>query len=170
MSMPRDVFPPVFRSILCPVDFSANSRAALRYAAMLAQLSDGHLIVLYVDDPLLAAVMAARATAPTMIAASETELRRFVAGALRGATPAPACAVMTQAGPPVREIVRVAERHRCDLIVIGYRGAGRTSRLLFGSTTEGVMRTTAVPVVAIPPPRRRARLPVATRRTLKRAS
>jgi nucleotide-binding universal stress UspA family protein len=170
MSMSRDVFPRVFRSILCPVDFSANSRVALRYAAMLARVSDAHLIVLYVDDPLLAAVMAARTTAPTMIAATETELQRFVTGALRGATPAPAYTVMTQAGAPAREIVNVAERHGCDLIVIGYRGAGRTSRLLFGSTTEGVMRTTAVPVVAIPPARRRARLPVGNRRILKRAS
>jgi Universal stress protein UspA and related nucleotide-binding proteins len=168
--MSRYVSPRVFRSILCPVDFSANSRAALRYAAMLARLTDAHLLVLYVDDPLLAAVMAARTTASTMIAATKTELQRFVTGALRSTTPAPTYTVMTQAGAPAREIVKVAERHDCDLIVIGYRGAGRTSRLLFGSTTEGVMRTTAVPVVAIPPARRRARLPVATRRALKRAS
>lgn len=168
--MPRDTFPRVFRSILCPVDFSANSRAALRYAAMMARLSDAHLMVLYVDDPLLAAVMAARRTASTMIAATETDLRRFVTRALGAATPAPAVAVMTRAGTPAREIVNAAKRHGCDLIVIGYRGVGRTSRLLFGSTTEGVIRTTTVPVVAIPPARRRARLPVATRRTLKRAS
>jgi nucleotide-binding universal stress UspA family protein len=168
--MPRDTFPRVFRSILCPVDFSANSRAALRYAAMMARLSDAHLMVLYVDDPLLAAVMAARRTASTMIAATETDLRRFVTRALGAATPAPPVTVTTRAGTPAREIVNVAKRHGCDLIVIGYRGVGRTSRLLFGSTTEGVMRTTTVPVVAIPPARRRARLPVATRRTLKRAS
>jgi nucleotide-binding universal stress UspA family protein len=168
--MSRHVSPRVFRSILCPVDFSANSRAALRYAAMLARLTDAHLLVLYVDDPLLAAVMAARTTASTMIAATETELQRFVTTTFRGVTPAPACTAVTRAGAPAREIVKVAERHGCDLIVIGYRGAGRTSRLLFGSTTEGVMRTTAVPVVAIPPARRRARLPVATRRALKRAS
>jgi len=168
--MPRDVSPRIFRSILCPVDFSANSRAALRYAAMLARLSDAHLTVLYVDDPLLAAVMAARTTAPAMIAATETELQRFVTDALRGATPAPAFTVTTRAGTPAREIVTVAHRQGCDLIVIGYRGVGRTSRLLFGSTTEGVMRMTAIPVVAIPPARRRARLPVAKRRSLKRAS
>jgi nucleotide-binding universal stress UspA family protein len=168
--MSRDVLPRIFRSILCPVDFSPNSRAALRYAAMLARLSDAHLIVLYVDDPLLAAVMTARTTRPTMIAATEAELQRFVTGALRAATPAPAYTVMTEAGAPAREIVKVAERHGCDLIVIGYRGAGRASRLLFGSTTEGVMRMTGIPVVAIPPVRRRARLPVANRRILKRAS
>ena len=168
--MRRDTYPHVFRSILCPVDFSANSRAALRYAAMMARLSDAHLIVLYVDDPLLAAVMAARTTAPSMIAATEADLQRFVTGAFRGATPAPDVTIMTRPGTPAREIVAVAKRHGCDLIVIGYRGVGRTSRLLFGSTTEGVMRTTAVPVVAIPPARGRARLPAATRRTLKRAS
>lgn len=168
--MSRDVFPRVFRSILCPVDFSPNSRAALRYAAMLARLSDAHLIVLYVDDPLLAAVMAARTTAPTMIAATEAELQHFVTGALRAATPAPAHTVMTRAGTPAREIVKVAQRRGCDLIVIGYRGVGRTSRMLFGSTTEAVMRTTAVPVVAIPPARRRARLPMANRHVLRPAS
>ena len=168
--MSRHTLPRVFRSILCPVDFSANSRAALRYAAMLARLSDADLLVLYVDDPLLAAVMATRRTASTMIAAAETELQRFVAGAFRDTTSAPAYTVMTRAGSPAGEIVKAAEQHGCDLIVIGYRGAGRTSRLLFGSTTEGVMRMTAVPVVAIPPARRRARLPVANRRTLKRAS
>src|SRR5262245_50609331 len=108
--MSRDVSPRVFRSILCPVDFSANSRAALRYAAMLARLSDAHLVVLYVDDPLLAAVMAARTTTPTMIAATETELQCFVAAALRGATSAPAFTVMTRAGAPAREIVKLAER------------------------------------------------------------
>ena len=168
--MARNVSPRVFRSILCPVDFSANSRAALRYAAMLARLSDAHLTILYVHDPLLAAVMATRTNAPAMIAATETELQRFVAGSLRGATPAPTYTVKTRAGTPGREIVNAAEQHGCDLIVIGYRGAGRTSRLLFGSTTEAVMRTTAVPVVAIPPARRQARLPVARKRNLKRAS
>jgi nucleotide-binding universal stress UspA family protein len=168
--MPRDTIPRVFRSILCPVDFSANSRAALRYAAMLARLSDAHLLVLYVDDPLLAAAMATRAAAPALIAAAETELRRFVTGALRTATPAPATTLWTRAGKPAREIVKAAEHAGCDLIVMGYRGAGRASRFLFGSTTEGVIRLTPVPVVAIPPARRRARLAGAKRIGLKRAS
>jgi nucleotide-binding universal stress UspA family protein len=168
--MPRDTFPHVFRSILCPVDFSANSRAALRYAAMLARLSDAHLLVLYVDDPLLALARATQRTAAELIASGDNELRRFVTGALRGATPAPALTLITRAGKPAPEIVNAATEHGCDLIVIGYRGAGRATRWFFGSTTEGVVRTTAVPVVAIPPARRRARLPVANRRTLKRAS
>ena len=44
-----------FRSILCPVDFSEQSRVALRYAAAIAQPFGGRLSILYVNDPLLIA-------------------------------------------------------------------------------------------------------------------
>ena len=167
--MPRDTSPRVFRSILCPVDFSSNSRAALRYAAMLARLSDARLIVLYVNDPLLATVAAARPSAEAILAATEHDLRSFVRGALHGTTPSVATTLLTIAGKPAEEIVRAAERHRCDVIVMGHRGAGRAARLLFGSTTEGVVRMAAVPVLAVPVARRRARLP-SERRRLRRAS
>ena len=43
--------PMTFRRILCPVDFSACSRAALRYAAALARRQEGELTVLFVNDP-----------------------------------------------------------------------------------------------------------------------
>ena len=41
-------------SILCPVDFSEGSRAALCYAAALADYFGARLTVTTVDDPLLA--------------------------------------------------------------------------------------------------------------------
>ena len=167
--MPRAVGPYVFRSILCPVDFSTNARAALRYAAMLARLADAHLFVLYVDDPLLAIAANTRPDAAAILASANTALRRFVSTALARSAPLPDTTLLTIAGKPAQEIVNAAERRDCDLIVMGYRGTGRTARLLFGSTTEGVVRTAPVPVVAVPPPRRRARLPHAGRR-LRRAS
>lgn len=165
--MARDAAPSVFHSILCPVDFSANSRAALRYAAMLSRLSDAHLYVMYVEDPLLAVAAATRSDARAVLVSTDNDLHRFVTGALRGTTPAPETTLLTIAGKPAREIVRAAQRHGCDLIVMGYRGAGRASRLLFGSTTEGVVRLSGVPVVAVPPSRRGARVHAPA---LKRAS
>ena len=168
--MARDTIPSVYRSILCPVDFSGNSRAALRYAAMLARLSDARLFVLYVDDPLLVVAAAARQDARALVASREQDLRRFTANALRGATPPLYPTLLTMAGTPAREIARAAERHKCDLIVMGYRGIGRASRFFFGSTTEGVVRLSRVPVVAVPPQGRRVRSPAAGRRRLKRAS
>jgi nucleotide-binding universal stress UspA family protein len=144
---------PVFRSILCPVDFSTHSRAALRYAAALAQRSSCHLVVVYVNDPLLAIAARTRYAARDLIHMSQRDLRRFVTS-VTAATPINVTLV-TAAGKPARQIVKVAEHHGCDLIVMGYRGVGGASRLLFGSTTEGVVRITSVPVLAIPPARRR---------------
>jgi len=168
--MSRNSSPRVFRSILCPVDFSANSRAALRYGAMLARLSDAHLLVLFVDDPLLATAAATRRGGAALRASTEHELRHFVEGALRNATPRVSTTLLTTVGQPAPEIVSAAARHGCDVIVMGYRGIGRASRLLFGSTTEGVIRKSAVPVLAIPPARRGARLPTVDRARLTRAS
>jgi nucleotide-binding universal stress UspA family protein len=168
--MSRDSSPRVFRSILCPVDFSPNSRSALRYAAMLARVSDAHLVVLFVDDPLLATAAATRRGAAALLASTEDELRHFVSGALRNTTPRVSATLLTKAGKPAPEIVNAAARHGCDVIVMGYRGIGRASRFLFGSTTEEVVRRSAVPVLAIPPARRRARLPAGDRARLKRAS
>jgi len=160
--------PQVFRSILCPVDFSSRSRAALRYAAALARRSSCHLVVVYVNDPLLAIAAATKSDARALLHASERDLRRFVIGVT---APLPMnVTLVTTAGKPAREIVNVAERHGCDLIVMGYRGVGGASKLLFGSTTEGVIRATSVPVLAIPPARRRIKRPVTTRRHLKRVS
>jgi len=42
-----------FRSILCPVDLSASSRAAAKAAAVMADCFDARLTVVFVDDPLL---------------------------------------------------------------------------------------------------------------------
>jgi nucleotide-binding universal stress UspA family protein len=161
----------VFHSILCPVDFSSNSRAALRYAATLARRSGCSLIVMYVDDPLLALAAATRRDAQTLIRASERDLRRFVTRALDTAPRAMPVTLVTTAGNVPREIMKTAERHGCDLIVMGYRGVGAASKFLFGSTTEGVVRLARVPVLAIPPARRRTAPVVhAERSRLRRAS
>jgi len=161
----------VFHSILCPVDFSSNSRAALRYAATLARQCGCSLFVLHVDDPLLAVAGATRRDARTVIRASESDLRRFVTRAIDTATCGTRITLVTTAGKAPREIVKTAERHGCDLIVMGYRGVGGASRFFFGSTTEGVVRLARVPVLAIPYARRRSAPSVrAERSRLGRAS
>lgn len=160
-----------FHSILCPVDFSSNSRAALRYAARLAQRSDCRLVIMYVDDPLLAVAAVNRSDARAQIRASERDLRRFCTRAIGTTTLSMQVTLITKAGKVPREILKTAERHGCDLIVMGYRGVGRASRFFFGSTTEDVVRMARVPVLAIPPRRPRP-APIArpVQSRLKRAS
>jgi nucleotide-binding universal stress UspA family protein len=54
-------------------------------------------------------------------------------------------------GTPWKEIVQSAREWPADLIVIGTHGRSGVTRLVFGSTAEGVARHASVPVVVVPP-------------------
>jgi nucleotide-binding universal stress UspA family protein len=47
-------------------------------------------------------------------------------------------------------IVEAAQRHRCDLIVMGSRGRGRIAAALLGSQAQRVLATSKVPVLVVP--------------------
>ena len=53
------------------------------------------------------------------------------------------------AGQPHREITDYAEENGIDLIVMGSHGRSGVKRLLLGSVTERVLRTTRIPVLAV---------------------
>jgi len=135
-------------SILCPVDFSEGSRAALCYAAALADYSGAHLTVITVDDPLLAKAAAMEMLEPPLAAQSEAELRRFSDDVLPhlGAR-ATMLRFRVATGKPATEILREAHATNAGLIVIGSHGRSGLQKMFFGSTTERVLRETTVPVL-----------------------
>ena len=68
-----------FRSILCPVDFSAQSGDAIRQAAHVARRSGGRLTVLFAYDPvLLAAAAAVYRRRREFVQRTQVELEQFV--------------------------------------------------------------------------------------------
>lgn len=138
-----------FRDILCPVDFSDDSRAALRYAAAIARRSGGHLTVMFVNDPLLVAAAAAAYDRRLLVETTESELRRFVVSGV-GRSDAPAVDTLVVLGKPAHEIQKAAQRLGSDLVVLGTRGLGRSGKLFFGSTTERVLRHAEVPILVVP--------------------
>jgi nucleotide-binding universal stress UspA family protein len=141
-----------FQSILCPVDFSPQSRKAVRYAAALAQRSGGRLVVLFVNDPLLlAAAAAVYHHRRLFVERSRAELVRFVKSIRTGPTLRKGVSCMVSEGNPGDEILRAAKRLESDLIVIGTHGLSGVSKLFFGSTTEHVLQRVTIPVLAIPP-------------------
>lgn len=142
----------LFRTILCPVDFSEHSRHALRFAALLAARDRGRLVVLYVEDPMLAAGAAVAYGEDTLLAKDRTELRRLVeraASAQRLAVKSTTIDVAV--GKPHEQIARTAERLGCDLIVMGSHGWTGANRMMLGSTTHRVLRDSPLPVLATPP-------------------
>ena len=142
----------LFRTILCPVDFSAHSRHALRYAALLAARYRGRLVALFIEDPMLAAAAAFALDDKTVLDEGRTQLKRFVAQATRGyGITAKATTVEVTVGKPHEEILLAAGRFKCDLIVMGSHGLTGVSRVMFGSTTHRVLRESSLPVLATPP-------------------
>ena len=138
------------RSILSPVDFSEQSRHALRWAAAFAARFDGRLTVVSVVDPLLAEAARARLGRDLKLE-TEPALREFVAATWTSTTPAPAQIVFrTVIGDAAGAILETAATESVDLIVMGTQGLGGLRKWLLGSTTERVLRRTRVPVLAVP--------------------
>lgn len=57
--------------------------------------------------------------------------------------------VRVETGVPHKEILRVAEEEKVDLIAMGKRGLGLKDRILLGSNTNKVIRMAKVPVLAV---------------------
>lgn len=57
--------------------------------------------------------------------------------------------IRVETGVPHKEILRVAEEEKVDLIAMGKRGLGLKDRILLGSNTNKVLRMAKVPVLAV---------------------
>lgn len=154
--------PILFKEILCPVDFSDSSLHALAYAMSLAQEADARLTVLHVishafeeayGGPALLGATDMGLTLSDFRRQREEEVRRRLDD-LVPATVAASCTVETilTHGKPWREIVRVAGERRSDLIVMGVQGRGPADLVLFGSTTQHVVRQAVCPVLTLRKP------------------
>ena len=142
-----------FKRIICPIDFSESSLAALEYALSLAEESDSHLTLVYALElpPELHAlptregvdVDAVRAAAQ---ADALTRLRALVPAGARAY-----CTIETTVadGKAHRVVLAAAKETRADLIVMGVSGHGAIDRWMFGSNTAGVMRGAACPVLVV---------------------
>ncbi|MCK5236336.1 MAG: universal stress protein [Deltaproteobacteria bacterium] len=53
-------------------------------------------------------------------------------------------------GEPYKQIIKYANDNTVDSIVIGTHGKTKVDRLIFGSTTERVMRKASCPVIIVP--------------------
>jgi nucleotide-binding universal stress UspA family protein len=139
-------------SILCPIDFSAASAGALKYAAAIAAHFATRLIVLTVEDPFLTEALDLGTGIVWDPESCKHEMEQFAAK-----TFGPESSTLSTleyevaVGKPAAEILRVARERSCDLIVISTHGLTGVRKLFFGSTTERVLRETTRPVLVTPP-------------------
>jgi nucleotide-binding universal stress UspA family protein len=135
-------------SVVCGVDFSEDSRRALRWADLMARRLAQPLIVIHAVEPLLA--NAARmqygdnAVEDTLL----PELKQFVSQTIGDQ---PHARLQFGVGEPAGVIRGTALSANAGLIVLGTQGLGQAGRIWFGSTSTRVLRETTIPVLAVPP-------------------
>lgn len=131
--------------ILVPTDFSEPAAHALRYASALGERFGAHLLIVYADPFLLPVDVPSRGTAE-MIEEAREELQKHAEENVSTHVPFDTRVLVSG---PVDAILEQARDTGCDLIVMGTHGRTGLRRLLVGSVTEAVMRTAAVPVIAV---------------------
>lgn len=143
----------LFRRIVCAVDFSQASLAALSHALRLAEESCAELVALHVIEWLAeedSRVQVAGFDVPEFRA----HLRRDAEQRLASLIPAQArdwCKPreLVTGGRPWREVLRVAEECEAELVVMGVRGRSALDLAVFGSTTQHVVRGARCPVLVV---------------------
>ena len=147
--------PFTMNTILLPTDFSTNANCALTYATALAKEHNAKLILLYAYDIPLMAPTGIFSTRAHAMEDTETTLREKVRARMaalvkeHGLEKHPHVCLMRQ-GSVVTTIAEEANAQHCDLIVMGTLGESSTANVLLGSVTNGVIRATKTPVLAIP--------------------
>lgn len=155
LTVPRDGDPPASppRSLLVPDDFSTASRRALRAARDLHVPLHASVAVLHVLPDELSPV----AAAPAWL--SEEERARY-RGLLEESLDRDVREIF---GPEEQAVTRVVEHgstaerilacaaaRRAQLLVVGASGKSGTERMLLGSVTIELLRSSPVPVLTVP--------------------
>ncbi|MBZ5556247.1 MAG: universal stress protein [Acidobacteriia bacterium] len=140
-----------YKRLLCPVDFADPSLAALESALSLGQESDAHVTILHVlewptDEPLVNRPI----NVPEYGLYREQDANERLAKLVPDGA-ANWCSASTRLahGKPYREILAIAAEESADLIVMGVHGRNAIDLMLFGSTTNQVVRRATCPVLTI---------------------
>jgi nucleotide-binding universal stress UspA family protein len=134
-------------TILHPTDFSPNAEYALRLACSLARDYDARLVLLHVSIPPSGPI---EVLPPNPNESAESQ--ELLLGKLPWPeTPDAGVRVEHRVaeGQPADEILRLARKVSCDLIVMGTHGRTGLNRLLHGSVAEEVLRKAPCPVLSV---------------------
>lgn len=143
----------LYKTILCPIEFSTASTRALEYALSLAEEADARLILLHVIEGAI--------EEPQFGEIDHVSVREYyryleedAMARLKAAVPEEArvwCRpderVVT--GKAYRQILQLAAEEDAELIVMGVHGKGALHLRVFGSTTHHIIREAGCPVLTL---------------------
>ncbi|KER27338.1 hypothetical protein T265_05585 [Opisthorchis viverrini] len=151
------------RHILMPVDDSKHSERAFRwYLDHIMRPGDG-LYLTHVVEPMSPGLDYAKASKSPAI---KEEFNRHINELVQGgrvlrakfiaeceSRDLPAKFTLHVGSKPAEHIVRVAQEHGYDMIVMGNRGVGTIRRTFLGSVSDHIIHNAGLPVIIVPPPK-----------------
>jgi nucleotide-binding universal stress UspA family protein len=168
---------PQIKKILFATDLSENSRRAFRYAVTMADRHGAGMVILHVLEPIPGGAKQAiemvlgEETSLKLREANEMRVKNVLIGKRReddlirnaladfygesGATGAPfdTYEFLVKEGNVADQVIDAANKHACDLIVIGAH-KGLLSHTAVGASAKNIVRQSRVPVLVVPPPER----------------
>lgn len=138
-----------FRHVLCPIDFSDDSRRAVRQAQDLVA-PDGRVTLLHVAEPGFGAgdLPLLEDEQHEIERRAASELARW-AEDLQRAAPAEVATELRVGGPAGQILHVLASDPDVDLVVMGSHGRTGIPRVLLGSVAEKVLRHATCPVLVV---------------------
>ena len=150
--------PGLVSRILCATDLSEASETTIAFALSLAAENQAHVRFLHVIES-LPQFGARTLPAPFEIAPLRHELTQIASRQLHEAIPDEArawCGIeeRVEFGTAYKTILRLAAEERPDLIVMGSKAQSGIGAMLFGSTSQHVVRAATCPVLTVRPSRK----------------
>ncbi|NIO06982.1 MAG: universal stress protein [Deltaproteobacteria bacterium] len=159
----RDAHPQMIRKILCPVDFSSESKAGVAYAISLAQQNHAELVFLHVAEiPVseiheMAAIFqdsvrhnqASELVVDKLFGQKASKLNNFIGHNFESQLSQLQWRTEVSLGKVANEVVQYAAGNDFDLIVVTKKHRGILSRVFSSSISDALTRMAHCPVVCI---------------------
>ncbi len=140
------------KKILWPTDLSGRAQAAMPYVTSLTERYDAEIHVLYVIDDLTAhrwyGEFEPDHIEKILAWEQKTARKRLDQLCQNHLSGCPLYVRHVAVGEPAREILKLVEAEKMDMVVMASRGS--EGHFAFGSVAEKVVKNSSVPVVTIP--------------------
>lgn len=150
---PTDFSGATFRTVLCAVDFSRDSRPAVDVALSIAHAAGGRFVLVHAleqfasEESPLTAHFNVSEFRRTLECDTRRRLEELIPPTARTSGD---ISIVVAHGKATREVLRVARAYEADLIVIGIHGRNAADLAFFGSTTQHLLHRAHTPVLAVP--------------------
>lgn len=137
----------MYGRILVALENSATDRTLIEHIIALAKIHASRLLLVHVADGWVARNFDALKLADSQEMKHDRAYLDQVAAEMR-ASGLPAESLLAL-GEPAKEIVKVAEREKCDLIALCAHGHRALGDFIYGSTISEVHHSTSVPILLV---------------------